>query len=97
MLHRLAGKTQLAISLAIDAAQSGWCVYYGTLANLITSLEEAQAAGRLRARLKVLTHPAARSTLQALVEVPPQLVGRPRCEPHPKFLMSRVFVRGANR
>jgi DNA replication protein DnaC len=44
------GKTHLAISLAI--------VYYGTLADLITSLEEAQAAGRLQARLKVLTHPA---------------------------------------
>ena len=33
-------------------------MYYGTLADLITSLEEAQAAGRLQARLKVLTHPA---------------------------------------
>lgn len=29
-----------------------------TLADLITSLEEAQAAGRLQSRLKVLTHPA---------------------------------------
>ncbi len=46
------------ISLAIAAAQSGRRVYYGTLADLITSLEEAQAAGRLQARLKVLTHPA---------------------------------------
>ena len=36
-------KTHLAISLAIAAAQSGWRVYYGTLADLITSLEEAQA------------------------------------------------------
>jgi DNA replication protein DnaC len=52
------GKTHLAISLAIAAAQSGRRVYYGTLADLITSLEEAQAAGRLHARLKVLTHPA---------------------------------------
>jgi len=52
------GKTHLAISLAIAAAQSGRRVYYGTLAALITSLEEAQAAGRLQARLKVLTHPA---------------------------------------
>ena len=42
----------------IAAAQSGRRVYYGTLADLITSLEEAQAAGRLHARLKVLTHPA---------------------------------------
>jgi DNA replication protein DnaC len=52
------GKTHLAISLAIAAAQSGRRVYYGTLADLITSLEEAQAAGRLQARLQVLTHPA---------------------------------------
>ena len=43
------GKTHLAISLAIAAAQSGRRVYYGTLAELITSLEEAQAAGRLAA------------------------------------------------
>lgn len=51
------GKTHLAISLAIAAAQSGRRVYYGTLADLIHSLEEAQAAGRLQQRLKVLTHP----------------------------------------
>jgi DNA replication protein DnaC len=52
------GKTHLAISLAIAAAQSGRRVYYGTLADLITSLEEAQAAGHLLQRLKVLTHPS---------------------------------------
>lgn len=52
------GKTHLAISLAIAAAQSGRRVYYGTLADLITSLEEAQAAGKLGHRLKTLTHPA---------------------------------------
>lgn len=52
------GKTHLAISLAIAAAQSGRRVYYGTLADLINSLEEAQAAGRLQQRLKVLTHPS---------------------------------------
>jgi DNA replication protein DnaC len=39
-------------------AQSGRRVYYGTLAALITSLEEAKAAGRLQSRLKILTHPA---------------------------------------
>ena len=44
------GKTHLAISLAIAAAQSGRRVYYGTLADLITSLEEAQAAGPARTR-----------------------------------------------
>ena len=51
------GKTHLAISLAIAAAQNGRRVYYGTLAELISSLEEAQAAGHLPQRLKVLTHP----------------------------------------
>ena len=52
------GKTHLAISLAIEAAKSGRRVYYGTLADLITSLEEAQAGGHLLQRLKVLTHPS---------------------------------------
>jgi IstB-like ATP binding protein len=33
-------------------------VYYGTLIDLITSLEEAQAAGQLKRRLAVLTHPS---------------------------------------
>lgn len=52
------GKTHLAISLAIAAAQHGRRVYYGTLADLITSLEEAQAAGKLGHRLKTLAYPA---------------------------------------
>ncbi len=52
------GKTHLAIGLAIACAQSGRRVYYGTLADLITSLEEAQAAGRLSQRLKTLVFPA---------------------------------------
>ncbi len=52
------GKTHLAISLAIAAAQSGRRVYYGTLIDLITSLEEAQAAGQLRHRLAVLSYPS---------------------------------------
>ena len=52
------GKTHLAISLAIAAAQRGRRVYYGTLIDLITSLEEAQAAGQLRRRLAVLSHPS---------------------------------------
>ena len=49
------GKTHLAISLAIAAAQNGRRVYYGTLADLITSLEEAKAAGQVGHRLKTLT------------------------------------------
>lgn len=52
------GKTHLAISLAIAAANSGRRVYYGTLIDLITSLEEAQAAGQLSRRLAVLSHPS---------------------------------------
>ncbi|MDP9348918.1 MAG: IS21-like element helper ATPase IstB [Gemmatimonadota bacterium] len=52
------GKTHLAIGLAIAAAQSGRRVYYGTLGELISSLEEAQAAGKLMPRMKTLTHPA---------------------------------------
>jgi DNA replication protein DnaC len=52
------GKTHLAIGLAIAAAQSGRRVYYGTLADLITSLEEAHAAGKLLHRMKTLTYPS---------------------------------------
>ena len=53
-----AGKTHLAISLAIAAAEAGRRVYYGTLAELIESLTQAKAAGNLSRRLRVLTHPA---------------------------------------
>ena len=52
------GKTHLAISLAIAAAQSGRRVYYGALADLITSLEEAKTTGQLGRRLKILTYPS---------------------------------------
>ncbi|TVQ41599.1 MAG: AAA family ATPase [Spirochaetaceae bacterium] len=52
------GKSHLAISLAIAAAKYGRRVYYSTLADLVTNLEEAQAAGTLKRRLAVLTHPA---------------------------------------
>ena len=52
------GKTHLAISQAITAAQRGRRVYYGTLTDLIGSLERAQAAGALGRRLAVLSHPS---------------------------------------
>lgn len=52
------GKTHLAISLAVAAAESGRRVYYGTLGDLIGSLEEAQQAGRLQQRMKTLVFPA---------------------------------------
>ena len=52
------GKTHLAISLAIAAAESGRRVYYGTLGDLIASLEDAQTAGHLAHRLKTLSFPS---------------------------------------
>lgn len=52
------GKTHLAISLAVAAAESGRRVYYGTLGELIASLEEASVAGRLAQRMKTLVFPA---------------------------------------
>ncbi|MER3421005.1 MAG: hypothetical protein C4290_10995 [Chloroflexota bacterium] len=39
-------------------AQSGWRIYYCTLAHIVTSLEEAQQAGKLSQRLKTLVFPA---------------------------------------
>lgn len=51
------GKTHLAICLEIAAAESSRRVYYGTLADLIASLEDAQMDGRLAARLKTLVSP----------------------------------------
>jgi DNA replication protein DnaC len=52
------GKTHLAISLAITAAQRGRRVYYSTLAELVTSLEEARTSGILKHRLSVLAAPS---------------------------------------
>lgn len=52
------GKTHLAISLAVAAAENGRRVYYATLADLITWLEEAQQAGRLTHRLRTLGFPS---------------------------------------
>ena len=52
------GKTHIAISLAIAAAESGRRVYYGTLADLVDSLMDAKTSGNLARRLRVLTHPA---------------------------------------
>ena len=40
------GKTHLAISLAIAAAESGRKTYFGTLTDLVDSPEKAKAAGR---------------------------------------------------
>ena len=52
------GKTHLAISLAVTAAECGRRVYYATLADLILWLEEAQHAGHLPRRLRTLVSPS---------------------------------------
>jgi len=52
------GKTHLAVSFAVAAAEGGRRVYYATLADLITSLEDAQQAGRLSHRLRTLVFPS---------------------------------------
>ena len=48
------GKTHLAIR----AAQHGRKVYYGSLRDLVESLEAAERKGQLRRRLGILTYPA---------------------------------------
>ncbi len=52
------GKTHLAVSLAIAAVEGGKRVYYGTLADLVLSLVEAERQGRLRERLATLRQPS---------------------------------------
>ena len=52
------GKTHLALSLAVAAAQHGRRVYFTTLADLLHSLEEAQNSGRLAHRLRTLVFPS---------------------------------------
>jgi DNA replication protein DnaC len=59
------GKTHLALSLAVATAESGRRVYFTTLADLLHSLEEAQAAGRLTHRLRTLVFP----TLMVIDEI----------------------------
>ena len=52
------GMRHLAISIAVAASESGRRINFGPLGDLIDSLDEAHAAGRLNQRLKRLTHPA---------------------------------------
>ena len=52
------GKTHLAVSLAIAAAERGKRVYYGTLADLVLRLVEAERQGRLKERLAALRQPS---------------------------------------
>jgi DNA replication protein DnaC len=52
------GKTHLALSLAVAAAERGRRVYFTTLADLLHSLEDAQSSGRLTHRLRTLVFPS---------------------------------------
>ena len=55
---RVSARAPRRTSLATAAAESGRKIYFGTLTDLVNSLEEAKRAGRLDRRLKILTHPA---------------------------------------
>lgn len=52
------GKTHLAIILAVIAAERGRRMYYATLADPITWLEDAQQASHLTRRLRTLVSPS---------------------------------------
>jgi DNA replication protein DnaC len=52
------GKTHLAVSLAIAAAERGRRIYFTTLADLVLSLVDAEKQGKLRERLLVLKQPS---------------------------------------
>jgi DNA replication protein DnaC len=52
------GKTHLAVSLAISAAEEGKRVYFSTLSDLVLSLSEAERQGRLREKLTFLKGPS---------------------------------------
>ena len=52
------GKTHLAISLSVAAAEKGKRVYFSTLADLVLSLSEAEKQGRLREKLTFLKGPS---------------------------------------
>ena len=52
------GKTHLAVSLAIAAAEKGKRVYFATLAELVLSMVEAEKQEKLHERLQVLKQPS---------------------------------------
>jgi len=51
------GKTHLAIALGLEAIKAGYPVYFATAADLMASLERAQAKGQLEARMRNLLKP----------------------------------------
>ena len=52
------GKTHLAVSLGVAAIKAGRSVYFGTLLEVVELLRQAQEAGDLRRRLRLLARPA---------------------------------------
>lgn len=52
------GKSHLSIALGLEAVRAGKSVYFGTLAEIITSLSKAQREGQLTQRLRFLTRSA---------------------------------------
>jgi DNA replication protein DnaC len=53
------GKTHLAIALAVKACQCGFSVYFTTLDDLVKNLASAEAAGKLKQKLRTYTHKSA--------------------------------------
>jgi DNA replication protein DnaC len=53
------GKTHLAIALAVKACQCGFSVYFTTLDDLVKNLAAAEAAGKLKQKLRTYTHKSA--------------------------------------
>jgi DNA replication protein DnaC len=51
------GKTHLASALAIEAVKAGRSVYFSTLADIVTSLAQAERAGQLSERIRYLRRP----------------------------------------
>ena len=52
------GKSHLAIALGVEAVKAGKSVYFGTLAEIVTSLEKAEREGTLQNRIRFLTRNA---------------------------------------
>jgi DNA replication protein DnaC len=52
------GKTHLATALGVEAVKAGKSVYFGTLAEIVASMEKAEREGALQHRIRFLTRTA---------------------------------------
>lgn len=52
------GKSHLAVALGVEAVKAGKSVYFGTLAEILTSLVKAEREGKLANRISYITRPA---------------------------------------